>query len=77
MKLTITCFYSCKVCDLKEIPVVVPAREEEDVVQWVQASAALMGSDHEKRSPTCPSRTIDLKIPMPAGSDKVGGLAKN
>lgn len=75
MNLTIQCLYTCKKCGLTDIPVDVPAREEEDVVVWVKASAELMGADHERRSPLCPSRVIDLKIPVPASATKVGGPA--
>lgn len=73
MNIKITCFYTCKQCGLNEIPVEVPARDEEDVVVWVKASAEIMGADHEKRNPTCPSRKIDLKIPVPPGAEKIGG----
>lgn len=76
MNLTITCMYTCNACGVKDLPVEVPAREEEDVVKWVEAAAALMGADHGEHSPDCPSRTIDLKIPV-TGADKVGGPPRN
>lgn len=73
MNLTIQCFYSCKACGLKEVAVDVPLREQEDVVVWIKATAELMGADHGRRNPACDERKIDIKIPVSAGTTKVGG----
>ena len=77
MKLEITCMYTCKSCGLTKVEVTVPARTTEDVVVWVQETANLLGRNHSTRNPHCRERKIDLYIPIPAGTDRVGGAPLN
>lgn len=67
--------YSCDGCGLKDAVVELPYREsEEDVVTWLQTKVgAAVGQDHARRSPKCRSETCDLRIPMPPGTQWVGG----
>lgn len=71
---TILVYYSCPDCGLKKVACSVKAREEEDVIQWMEG--VMMGAlkrDHERRSPTCrPKALVDIMIPM-QGASKVGG----
>lgn len=72
--ITVTCFYSCHECALREISVKVPARESEDVVKWVEATLLMIGTDHASRSPHCPGEKADVKIPIGGtAGDRVGG----
>lgn len=73
--MTITCFYSCDLCGLTKTPVEVPARGEEDVRVWMDATIRLISRDHDRRSPDChPDRLHNLLIPM-TGAAKIGGPA--
>jgi len=77
MKLMITVFYSCPACGLKDVAVVVPARETEDVRVWMDKTIRLTCDDHAQRSPSChPEQLHDLKIPI-TGADRVGGAPSN
>lgn len=65
---TIECFYSCHKCGLKKVSINVPARDpqDEDVVRFVEQTAAIMSADHAKRSPDCHPQVLnDVMIPMP------------
>ena len=76
--LTIHCFYSCKSCGLVKTPVDVPARGEENVVEWLeQIAMRALAADHRQKSPTChPKSLADVMIPM-TGTSKVGGPVEN
>ena len=67
--------YSCD-CGIQDREVEVRLREPgEDVVHWVRdVVGAAVGADHAQHSPEC-RRTImrELKIPVPAGTEMVGG----
>jgi hypothetical protein len=77
MNLTISVLYSCDLCGLVDIPVSVPARENEDVIQWMETMGVLLSNDHQKRSPHCHPKTLSqVKVPM-TGTDKVGGASVN
>jgi len=70
---TIQVFYSCPLCALRKVAISVPAREGEDVLQWMEATLRLLAADHAQRSPTChPDQLHDLMIPM-TGTARVGG----
>lgn len=70
----ITVKYSCPACGLSKVDVVVPARESEDVVEWMKQTMALTWQDHGRRSSfCCPPSLHDLMIPMPPGADRIGG----
>jgi hypothetical protein len=72
-ELTITVLYSCPACGLADMPVPVPARTDEDVLKWMDATVRACCDDHRRRSPECrPTELYDLKIPM-TGADRVGG----
>lgn len=76
LKLFVEVLYSCPLCGLKDIAVRVPAREEEDVRQWMEATIVHVADDHHFRRPRCrPDSLHDLKIPM-IGTDKVGGASR-
>lgn len=73
--MTVTIFYSCELCGLKRVPCDVPARGEEDILLWMDATIRLTGRDHARRSPNChPTKLTDLMIPI-TGTSKVGGPA--
>jgi hypothetical protein len=77
VNLTINVFYSCAECGLQDIEVPVPARESEDVIQWMDKTMPLLCADHDKHSPHCrPKELSNIKIPM-AGADRIGGAASN
>lgn len=74
---TIEVLYSCRVCGIRDAALRVPAREEEEVLAWMDATIALVGADHYRRSPACgATRLQDLKIPM-TGVDRIGGAARH
>lgn len=59
--------YSCKKCDLKDVPVEVTARKEsDDVVKWVsETMGRAIGKDHFQKSPECHIHELqDVKIPV-------------
>ena len=73
MKLTITVFYSCPLCATVKAAVTVPARESEDVGEWMENTVRLLGDDHRARSPHChPAELKNVMIPM-SGRDRIGG----
>lgn len=64
--------YSCKECGASDERVSVPRRgANEDVVSWVKAVAWTCGNHHHINHPHCPSRHVDLKIPLPKGENDV------
>jgi len=67
--------YSCARCGLDKQQVDLPYRESEmDVVEWMQTKViTAVADDHAKRSPRCRSETCDIRIPMPPGTQWVGG----
>lgn len=65
--------YSCRVCGLADVEVSVPARESEDVAQWMNATVRLLGADHFQRQPECSTEVLnDIKVPLADGA-KIGG----
>ena len=75
--MNITVFYSCTLCDLLKIAVEVPAREDEDVLDWMKQTIQFIANDHFGRSPNCrPEQLHDLMIPV-TGANKIGGPSLN
>lgn len=66
--------YTCPRCGLIDVCVGVRFREEaESVVKYVQEVVLLaIGQDHHHRSPRCSAPTVDLKIPLPTGTEGIG-----
>jgi hypothetical protein len=75
MRQAIQCKYSCRKCGIHRQVVTVPAREDEDVVEWLEKVAApALSADHDRRSPACRITSLDeVMIPVPAGTEKLGG----
>lgn len=72
IKITTEVMYTCRVCGLEKIPLKVPAREQEDVVVWVEQTVRHVHVDHQQRTPGCAAEGVDLYIPTD-GTDRVGG----
>ena len=71
--LTIVVQYSCDLCGLKRVPVVVPARLHEEVMVWMDMVIRHVSADHALKRPNChPEKLTDLLIPL-TGVTKVGG----
>lgn len=73
--MTIRVLYSCRTCHLEKVGCDVPARGEEDVLVWMEATIAHVSVDHARRSPGCvpaDGKLNELWIPT-AGTDRVGG----
>lgn len=60
--------YSCVVCGLEKIKVIVPARldpDKENVEVWMNKTIALVGKDHQQKSPQCTTKHLrNLMIPI-------------
>lgn len=69
---TIAVKYSCVGCGLVRAEAVVPAREEEGVVEWVEQTIRRVAADHARRSSWCVGILTDLMIPI-TGVEKIGG----
>jgi hypothetical protein len=61
----ITVRYSCKLCNLTEVKVDVPARgQHEDLKRWMDKMGRVIEKDHHARSPMCMSRQMaNVMIP--------------
>jgi hypothetical protein len=71
--MTIDVQYSCATCRLRRVHLDVPARGDESVLDWMDATVRLVGKDHRRRSPTCKAKELtEMLIPM-TGTAKVGG----
>lgn len=73
---TIRVLYSCTVCGLVDVGVVVPERGDEDVVVWINGAVGHVAVDHRARSPQCHAKAVDLKVPFD-GRSKIGGPVVN
>lgn len=72
----ITIMYSCKGCGLKDAPVEVEERgEDEDIVHWVESLGQPIANNHALVSSDCRARTCDIKIPVPPGDESRPGDA--
>lgn len=67
--------YSCFKCGINLAVVTVPARQDEDVVDWIDTVCApALSRDHDRRSPHCRITTLDkVMIPLFEDSEKIGG----
>jgi hypothetical protein len=67
--------YSCFKCGINRVLVAVPARQDEDVVEWMnKVCAPALSADHDRRSPHCRITKLDeVMIPLYEDSDKIGG----
>lgn len=62
---TVVVRYSCPECELFDTAVTVPARRDETVLVWVEATIRLLVADHKRRSPECrPLALEDVHIPL-------------
>ena len=70
--------YTCHQCGTTDRLVEVRERDVkvEQVVPWVEYAVGECGADHLKQSPWCPSRQIDMKIPVAAGSSHIGEVTR-
>lgn len=71
----INIMYSCDECGIHRRTVQVRARDERDVVAWMnEVLIVAISMDHEVKSPRCAARKIsNVMIPV-TGAGKVGGL---
>lgn len=73
MDIKITVFYSCHKCGLENVSLDVKAREQEDVIKWMEHLGRELSQDHAHRSPRCITKELsDVKIPI-EGVDRIGG----
>lgn len=71
--ITITVKYSCGLCRLEKIELLVPARENESIDQWLQETIQRIADDHAKRSKGCfPDHLKDIMIPV-YNENQIGG----
>lgn len=71
-----TILYSCPLCGIKDAEATVRFRESsEDVIAWMkQVVEPGLARAHSSASPTCfPESLVDVKIPIPPGTEFVGG----
>lgn len=68
--MTIHVRYSCAGCGLEQTPLAVPARLEEDLMTWMDATMFAVHDDHHQRAPHCVAQHVDLFVPM--AGDRVG-----
>lgn len=76
---TLGVLYSCHKCGLRDVEVKLLARTNETIVRWMNdVMARALSADHDRRSPHCHITKLDeIKIPMPPGTGKVGGVVEN
>ena len=73
----IQCFYSCGLCGLVKVPVMITARGPEDVLAWMKAAGYELAADHHARSPRCQGKSLqNVMIPID-GAEKIGGAPVN
>lgn len=71
----ITILYTCPACNVVDVPLQVPAREDSDknsVVPWVKRCAFFVGQHHHSTHPKCDYGKCDLKIPIQEGQEFIG-----
>ena len=68
----ITIMFSCAGCGLVKHKLQVPARETEDIFEWMEKVKRWLGDEHERVSPQCQSPCCDLMIPMPDDAEFIG-----
>lgn len=71
----ITVLYSCDECKLVKVSCEVNARDQEDIVDWMDYLIKALAIDHHRRSPNChPKQLTNLMIPI-HNAKKIGGPA--
>lgn len=75
----IACQYTCADCGIRKQEVYVHARCGEDVVEWFRnVMTPALVSDHSMRSPDChPTEFEQVLVPIPPGTEKIGGPVVN
>lgn len=75
----IACKYTCADCGIKKQDVYVHARCGERVVDWFRnVMTPALVADHRMRSPDChPTEFEQVLIPIPSGTEKIGGPVVN
>lgn len=75
MNRAIQCRYSCKQCGIFRRTVTVPARGDENVVDWLNKVACVaLAADHARQSPSCRIESLsEVLVPMYADNEKIGG----
>lgn len=71
---TITVLYTCDKCRLKDRPVSVEERNDEQSIEdWMYYVQVEISKDHDSISPLCHIvKFTNLKIPLPYGSGVIG-----
>ena len=74
---TIRVMYSCKDCGANRRPLLVRAREEESVSDWMEKTLIVsIAADHRANAPLCVAEKMtEVLIPM-GGTDRVGGVPR-
>jgi hypothetical protein len=71
--MTIRVLYSCHACGVVDASIHVPERGEENVIEWMDQTAAIIARDHRSAYPNCRATSIqNLKIPI-TNVEKIGG----
>lgn len=73
--MTIKVQYSCDACGIENREVSIRYREsDEPILAWMEIVIASLGFDHHSQSPHChPELLSRIKIPVPDGSQQIGG----
>ena len=71
---TIEVLYTCDKCRLKDRPVLVNERcDDQTMEDWMYHVQVRISEDHDNASPGCHIyKFTNLKIPLPHGSDVIG-----
>lgn len=63
--MTVLLRYSCPLCGLVDVGCDVPARRDEPVITWLEASIRVLVADHKRRSPRCRPKALEnLRLPL-------------
>lgn len=68
----ITIMFSCKGCGLEKHKLQIPAREDEDLLVWMEKVKGWVADEHHKVSQNCRTERCDLYLPMPPEAEFVG-----
>jgi hypothetical protein len=69
----LTIKFSCKLCCLTSAPVAVRGREpNQSLPNWLEGVKRQVARRHKELSPDCANAVVDLKLPIPAGSEYAG-----
>lgn len=75
----ITVIWTCEQCGIIEAQLPVRARRKnEDILVWMERLQNTLGMIHHQRSPHCTATELtQLKIPLPPGTNRIGGVPEN